>query len=250
MNTIRTGIALVVAATIISGCSSSGMDVESDQIATRNIWAGMVLESRGNGNTRVKVELNESGRSGSNIRLAANERLEVNAGGLIVTLKEDVDFGDIDYEGTVPTDAGSTLFRISLFRADGTINSGSSVSIPSPFDIASPVGGQNFSSGSRMPLTWSAGNPGGNVELEVSVSCPSGTVAVEWFQINDSGTRSFDVNNLSIMRNNSLPSGTQCDMDIALRRERTGRLDPAFRGGGFVHATQIRRVENLTLRLP
>lgn len=246
-------ILLSVTAALAAGCSSSGTDVESETVATRSIWAGMDLTSRGNGNTRVKVELNENNDSGSNIRLSANERLEVNAGGIIVPLREDVDIADIDYEGTVPTDAANTVFQISLYRADGTINSGSSVTIAPPFDIVSPVRGQAFASGSRLPITWTPPDPSRNVELEVRVRCPAnvgGTTSVQWFPIDDNGNRSFNTNNLNIVRNNSFPSGTVCDLDIALRRESRGRVDPAFRGGGFVRAIQVRRVEDMTLALP
>ena len=238
----------------LAGCSSSGTDVESEQVETRRIWAGMTLSSKGNGNTRVKVELNEGGSSGSNIRLSANERLEANGGGNIVTLTEDVDIGDIDYEGTVPIDAGNTLFRVSLFRADGTINSGSTVSIPPTFEFVSPARGRRFTAGERLPLAWSPADPGGTIELEVSLSCPAGSSSVtftaEWFDLDDTGVNSFDTGRLSFLNNNTQPPGTVCDMDIALRRDRSGSFDPAFRGGGFVRATQVRRVANMTLRLP
>lgn len=254
MTGLRFGTKLAMLAATLAGCSSSGMDVDSEQVVTRNIWAGMNLESKGNGNTRVKVELNENGRSGSNIRLSPSERLEVDAAGVIVILKEDVDFADIDYEGTVPTDVGNTLFRISLFRADGTINSGSFISIPATFDIASPLRNQNFAVSERIPLSWSQASAGNQIELEVSTQCPStsgGTATtVEWFMIGDTGTRSFNTGNLRVARDSRLVRGGICDMDITLRRERRGTLDPTFRGGGFVLATQIRSVKDLTLRLP
>ena len=235
----------------IAGCGTSA-ESDSESVPTRNIWAGIELESRGNGNTRVKVELNDGGQNGPNVRLTQNERLDVDAGGLIVTLREDEDFGDIDYEGTVPTDAGGTLFRILFFRADGTINGGSVVSIASPFDIASPVAGMSFPLGSRIPITWTPGT--NSIELEVFTRCPlvaGGPLAsTQWFPINDSGTRSFDTSNLQIAGRNDLAPGGVCDLDIALRRERRGSLDPAFRGGGYMRAIQVRRVESMSLTLP
>ena len=241
-------------AAILAGCSSGGADVDSEQVVTRDIWAGINLESKGNGNTRVKVELNENDNSGNNIQLSANERLEVDAEGLIVTLKEDLDIGDIDYEGSVPTDIGGTLFRVSLFRADGTINSGSFVNIPSTFSISSPARGQAYGAGDRMLVTWSPASPGNRVELEVSARCPTNaggtTFSVQWFQIGDTGTHSLNMNNLRIARDDSVVPDATCDMDIAIRRERNGNVDPAFRGGGFMRATQIRRVEEMTFRLP
>ena len=239
---------------MLAGCSSGGADVDSEQVVTRDIWAGINLESKGNGNTRVKVELNENDNSGNNIRLSANERLEVDAEGLIVTLKEDNDILDVDYEGTVPTDVGGTLFRVSLFRADGTINGGSFINIPSTFSISSPAQGQSYRVGDRMLVMWSPASPGNEVELQVSTRCQTtagGTdYSTRWFQIGDTGTHSLNTNRLRSADDGNLVPGSACDMDIALRRQRNGNVDPAFRGGGFVLATQIRRVEEMTLRLP
>ncbi len=246
------GIAIVAAT--LAGCSSGGADVDSEQVVTRDIWAGINLESKGNGNTRIKVELNEKDNSGNNVRLSANERLEVDAEGLIVTLEEDIDFGDVDYEGTVRTDVGGTLFRISLFRADGTINSGSFVNIPSTFSISSPAQRQAYRVGDRMLVVWSPPSPGNEAELQVTTRCQTNaggtTLSTQWFQIGDTGSHSLNTNKLGITGDGSLVPGSTCDMDIALRRQRNGNVDPAFRGGGFVLATQIRRVEEMTLRLP
>lgn len=252
MGTSRFGIPITAVAVLLAGCSSSGTDVDSDQVVTRNIWAGMNLEAKGNGNTRVKVELNENRDGGSNIRLSANERLEVNASGLVVTLEEDLDLADIDYEGSVPTDVGGTLFRISLYRADGTINGGSIATIPEPFEIASPVRRQNYTVGDDIPIIWN-GAGFGTIELLVSTQCPAigggTTFSAEWFEINDTGTRLFDTRKLRIAKSTVAVAGSRCDLQIELERERRGTLDSAFRGGGFVVAKQVRSVDRMTLRL-
>ena len=232
----------------VAGCGRSAATTDSEEVVTRNLWAGMELTSKGNGNTRVKVELNENGSLGNNIRLSADERLEVIAQGTVVTLREDEDFGDIDYEGTVPTDDSGTLFRISLYRADGTINNGSFINLPDTFDIVAPISGQTHRLGSAIDIIWSPANAGNSIELEVATRCSGGAqVAVQFFELADSGAHSFNTNRLLIANDSNLDRTADCEFDIALRRERRGTLDRAFRAGGYVSATQIRRVEGMTL---
>lgn len=203
--------------------------------------------------TRVKVELNDTSSDGANVRLTPNERLDVEAGGIVVTLEEDEDFGDIDYEGTVPTDVGGTVFRIIFHRADGTIASGSFISIPGTFEITSPARQNSFPLRGQIPIVWSS-TSSRDIELEVLTRCPLATggsrTSFEFFQIADNGSRSFDTDNLQVAGANDLAAGGVCDLEIALRRERRGNLDPAFRGGGFVRAIQIRRVDDMRLTLP
>ena len=103
---------------------------------------GVRYEALGSGATGVNVEINEGGSSGNDVRLGPNERLEVNANGVIVVLEEDEDFLDIDYEGSIPTDASNTLLTLSLFRADGSINNSTRVNLPDKFAITSPANDQ------------------------------------------------------------------------------------------------------------
>ena len=237
----------------MSGCGATSAETDSEQVETRDIWAGINLEARGNGVTRVKVELNENNSFGANIRLTANERLDVEASGTVVTLEEDLDIGDIDYEGTIPTDAGGTFFRITLFRADGTTNSGSTATIPDPFDVTLPFRGGSYVVGNAMALQWTPGGVG-DIDFSVLTSCPIGTsgrsTRIQSFTLADTGSHIFDTNRLSVGSDPEIAPGTRCDMEIGFRRTVNGALDRAFRGGGFVRAAQDREVDNLTLRLP
>ena len=237
----------------LSACSSSSTDIDSTEVVTQRIWAGVEIEARGNGNTRVKVELNQNRSSGSNIRLTANERLEASAAGVTVTLQEDLDLSDIDYEGTLPVDAGGTQVRITLFRADGSIVNGSTASLPEPFFIATPARRQRVTAGDSLLIAWSPGSAGNEIRLGISTICPvaggGSSISVQSFEIDDSGSHLFDTAMLNAASAPDLAAGTRCEMDVTLRRGRNGTIDPAFRGGGHIRATQERTVENLRLRL-
>lgn len=93
------------------------------------------FEAFGNGTTGVNVGLHEGGRSGNSVRLTANERLEVNANGRVVILDEDEDFLDVDYDGSVPTDASNTLLTLSLFRGGGFVSAVQERTVRLPLDF-------------------------------------------------------------------------------------------------------------------
>ena len=243
---------LVLAASTLVACGST-TDVDSADVVTRNIWAGIELEARGNGNTRVKVELNENGSSGSNIRLTANERLEASAGGNSVTLTEDLDIADIDYEGTLPIDTGGTEVRIRLFRSDGTVIDASTGVLPERLFVTTPVRRQRVNAGDPLAIVWSPAISGAEVSVSVSTICPvpggGSSINAQSMTIDDSGSYLLDTGQLNATSDPNVNAGTRCDMTLRITRRSDGSLDPRFRGGGYVRATQLRVVDDMVLTL-
>ena len=232
--------------TAMSGCGNP-TTVDSEVVDTRRIWAGVRYQARGNGVTRVNVELNEGSSSGNNLSLSANERLEVNANGTIIRLQEDQDLLDVDYEGTIPTDASSTPLVLTLFRADGSIVNGTRVDLPTTLDITSPENNQSMTVGDVVSLEWTPAI-GGTIELATVTQC-SGTTRADFRDISDTGALTIDTGTLPGVLDPAVDRNQGCRLIIDLTRERRGTLDPQFRGGGFVVATQTRSVE-ATLSFP
>ena len=157
-NAGRALLATLISALICVNCNPGSTD--STNIATPGIYAGMEIESSVSGNSSINVELNVGGRNGTNIDLSDGERLEVSVGGETIMLNRDTDFGDIDYEGTVNTSSSADPFRISLFRADGSVINNSIVSLPDEFIITSPNSGQTFSVNETLPIRWTPARSG------------------------------------------------------------------------------------------
>lgn len=235
-------ISPVLAATAIAGCGNPN-SVDSEFVETPGLWAGVRFEAPGNGATGVNVELNVGGRSGTNVRLSANERLEVNANGLIVVLEEDEDFLDIDYEGSVPTDARDTLLTLSLFRADGSVNNRTRVNLPGPFTITSPANDQAMTVGQIINVQWSPAE-GGAIALGIITQC-SGFTRADFLDVPDDGSYTINTATLPGIQDPAIPRENGCTLTIDLTRDRSGTIDPAFRGGGFVSAMQMRTVRLL-----
>ena len=230
----------VLAAMALAGCGNSNA-VDSETLDTQRLWVGVRYEALGAGTTGVNVELNEGGSSGNDVRLSANERLEVSANGTIIILEEDEDFLDIDYEGNVPTDASGTLLTLTLFRANGSINSGTRVNLPDLFTITSPINDQPTMVGEFVDVLWSPAS-GGSIEMSVITQC-SGRTRADFFDVPDSGAYTIDTAGLPGLQDPTIPRDNGCTLTIDLTRENRGTLDPAFRGGGFVSAIQQRTVQ-------
>jgi hypothetical protein len=232
-------ISLVFAATAIAGCGGSNA-VDSETVETQGLWVGVRFEASGTGATGINVELNEGGSSGNDVRLSANERLEVNANGLVVVLEEDEDFLDVDYEGSVPTDASDTLFTLSLFRADGSVNNITRVNLPNLFTITSPANNQAVTVGDIINVQWSP-VASGAIAMGVMTQC-SGFTRADFLDLPDNGSYTIDTAALPGIQDPAIPRENGCTLTIDLTRERRGTIDPAFRGGGFVSAVQERIV--------
>ena len=238
MQAIKISLALVASA--IAGCGNSNA-VDSETLETQGLWVGVRFEAPGNGATGVNVEINEGGSSGNDVRLSSNERLEVSANGIIVVLDEDEDFLDIDYEGSVPTDASDTLFALSLFRADGSINSRTRVNLPNFFTITSPANNQATMVGDIINVQWSPAT-GGSIAMSIMTQC-SGFTRVDFLDVPDNGSYAINTASLPGIQDPAIPRENGCTLTIDLTRERVGTIDPAFRGGGFVTAVQERTVQ-------
>lgn len=231
---------VVLVTAVIAGCGNPNA-VDSETLETQRLWVGVRYEATGDGATGINVELNEGSRSGNDVKLGADERLEVNANGLIVVLKEDTDLLDIDYEGSVPTDAANTLFILSLIRVDGSINDRSRVNLPSPFTITSPANNQATTVGEIVDVQWSPAE-GGSIAMGITTQC-SGHTRADFFDLPDNGRHTINTATLPGLQDPAIPRENGCILTIDLTRERHGTIDPAFRGGGFVTARQRRTAQ-------
>ena len=231
-------ISLVLFTAALAGCE---VGVDSETLETERLWVGVRFEALGGGSTTVNVEINEGGSSGESVRLSANERLEVDANGLVVVLQEDDDVLDIDYEGRVATDAANTEFTLSLYRADGSVNSATRATLPAPFTMTSPANDETARVGDLISVQWSPSVGGGTIRVDSLAQCSGYTRGV-FRDVADNGSFTIDTGAIPGILDAEIPRNNACRFSIRLTRERTGTIDPAFRGGGFVRAIQEREV--------
>ena len=236
---VFSGLALTMIA--LAGCGNS-VDLDSETVETQSLWVGAIFEAKGNGATSINVEINNGSSNGENIRLTANERLEVSGNGLTVILEEDTDLFDVDYEGQIETDAINTQLVLSFFRSDGSVINGSRVTLTGPFTITAPTPNQSAALGDFIAVQWTPAAGSGSINIQYTAQC-SGFSFSQLRDVADNGLFVIDTGSIDGIRDPQVPTDNPCRFTIRLARDSRGVLDPAFRGGGFVRAVQERTVE-------
>ena len=151
-------LAVLAATWMLSGCSSESVD--SEGIATSAIWAGITITTTNNSQAGITVELNVGGDSGTNLVLNNNDRVDVTSSRETITLTQDTDFLDVDYEGSIDISGGGDTLTVALVRggSNGSSNSGqnndsapnSNLIIPEPFMINFPQDGMTRTMGGQL----------------------------------------------------------------------------------------------------
>lgn len=247
-----TSLGLLTCVIVCGACSTE--TTESENIATPGIYARMNVDTLSTGSSKVTVELNVGGLNGTNISLSANERLEASNAGTTKIMNRDTDFLDVDYEIGFDTYDVSSPFRVALFRSSGEVIDGSFVFLPPDFDISSPQTDQIFSIDDRLPIMWTANDPGQVIDLFVATRCTNNTggtaASSQRFELPDDGFEDFDLSQLNAATDNTIDRTQTCLLDVTIERARTGTLDPEFTSGGSISSRQARSVEDLVLRFP
>jgi len=235
----------------IVGCNSESVD--SQDVRSSGIWAKMEVDGRGDGRSRVVVELNAGGRFGTNVVLSGGEYLEVVAAGVTKRMVEDNDILDIDYQAYIDSTVSETEFNIRFYRNDGENITNSRAFLPTSFEITQPLTNTSYGLEDNVILVWTPEVSNGSIRLFSSISCTSseggGITRSESNFIDDTGTYNFDISAANMFENGTtgLNTAQSCGMEFTLQRESFGNVDPAFGEGGSFKATQSREVGGLTI---
>lgn len=243
--------ALILTSLALIACNPDSTD--STNVNTDSIYAAMSLTASTAGRTRINVELNVEEENGTNIELSSGERLEASSGSESVTLEQDTDFDDIDYEGTLNTSSSADPYTITFIRENGLNIDGTSVNMPDEFTVSSPSEDEAYDSNQSLPLRWTPERSGEMIELETSTECTTDTgstsTTLEVFELVDDGSEDWLLSNLTAADGDDIDRTIDCVIDVTLVRRATGTLDARFESGGQITATQSREIENVVLRL-
>ncbi len=248
-------LSLIVATGLIGAAGCSSESVESEDIRTSGIWAKMEADGREDGRTRVVVELNVGGEFGTNVVLSGDEYLDAVAAGVTKRMAEDTDFLDIDYQTYMDTNASATEINIRFYRNDGENIVESRATLPTSFEITSPLSTASYGLNEVVALVWTPEIQDGSIRLFSSVICTNsdgGTTSSSSSEtITDSGVFEYDISTSGLFTNGTtgLNTAQPCSMEFTLQREAFGNIDPAFDEGGRFKTTQTRKVDGVTLNL-
>jgi hypothetical protein len=239
-------LSLVSLSLVLGGCTS---ETESDLLKTKAIQAQYLISSNGE-RTKINAELNSGDSFGSNIRLSNGDKLYAEALSKRITLTEDSDILDIDYEGRFGITSGNTKFQIDLVRKSEQ-NAQSNVDLPLEFTILEPSNNATVNYDQTVTVQLDGLDPASQTELILNYGCDDSDGGVF------SGSASYSVSNVSnfnfnladkdIIDINSSKQYKNCELDIVIERFREGEISNELADTSFIRAIQTRKIKDIKI---
>lgn len=241
---MKFNVSLIFLGLLVSGCTS---ETESDLLKTKAIQAEYRISSDGE-HTKINAELNTGNSFGSNIRLSNGDKLYAEAAGKRITLTEDTDLLDIDYEGKFDITQGNTKFSIDLVRKDEK-NAESEVELPLNFIILAPSNGISIKYNQRVTVQLDGLDPASKTELVLNYGCDdsNGGTFTGSASTTIANVASFDFNlsEKDILDANAQNSYKNCEVDVVVNRYREGTISKELADSSFISAYQVREIKDI-----
>jgi hypothetical protein len=196
----------------------------------------------------VNVILNEDGGADNKIALDGGDYLSFCVATQCTTLRPlRAMFGNITGYASIDVPVTSTgPYVLSLYRASGVGNAiGTQVSIPTAFQVVTPVLDQQFSDGENVVLAWTPVSTVDATTVDTDVNCtyvngnslPSTPASIT--DTGYTGSITFVLENLIAYARTppaSIPPSSidRCSLSFWLKQQHTGTVDTAFAGGSAV----------------
>jgi hypothetical protein len=231
---------LSLAAALLAGAAVGCEDVDSDSVLTSGLYADMSVDATGDGTSDVTVYLRVGGAlSNTFLNLVGDDRLRALADSENKMLTHLQLLNMHWYETSFDTDAEDTEFLVAFERTVDQGAPNSVVTLPAPFEITEPVGGETFSRDvDDIVVGWA---PAGSVD-EMTLSITGSCIDSYYATIpSDTGTITIGAGEIE-PSDPDAPIPESCAMSIAIERRREGDIDPHYGEGGFIDASQRRSV--------
>ena len=231
----------IAAIFFISGCSNT----ESANINTAGMKAEITATANGSGSTEINVDLSvgSGGIFATGVELSSGDTLTATDGSTTRTLVKDSSLiGDVEYETTFSTEAEDTQFTVSLIRNSDDNAESSVVTLPAPYTLTAPTS-VSGNGNTTVALSWTPFGESDPMTLEVDCKCTKtnggDTYLINSLTVTDDGSENYSVRAL-IDEDDPTVYDLGCDIDITMKRTRTGTLDAGYGEGGYIRAVQAR----------
>ena len=239
MNKGLTTSVAIATLSLLGACSTETVD--SENIDTQAIWAGIDIVSDDGQSSDINVEFNVGGRNGTNLSLSSGDTVRASSSAGTVTLQRDTDFLDVDYEGSINTGATDELVEVQFSRGDGSSHS-SSVRLPTVFSISFPQQNIAFTELTEFEIQWSDNAQSGVMQITQTATCPDGQGNNATFSDSTSVTDDGSHTSTFLTTLSDIITDDGCDFSIRLSRSNSGTLASGFEEGGYIEARQEREV--------
>lgn len=235
-------LALLAAGAALAGCSE---DVDSDDVATDAIYASIFVSAPGDGTSSVSASLRVGG-SNSNTFLDLTDYDALMA--FVNDTSQGMSQSGNGYSTSFPYEAEDTPYRVAFLRTPppdgecaGVSAPNSTVTLPAPFSITSPVQDEVISRGTAISLTWAGSGEADAMSFTVDGTCIQ-SYADEI--ANDNGSFTIPADTIMVVGSDN----ASCTATLSVSRSRDGDLDENYGEGGVITARQSRAVQFQTVQ--
>lgn len=217
--------------------SSSTSGTDGGPVPTSRIHIYLTVESTEPGSAVVRANLNDGHLLGESYRLDGGDFFQACVSGVCRTMADNDSVFNPDYIARFDFQPGVD-YVVSLSRRKAQSAPDSRVVLPAAFTIVTPANRQQVTDGETVLVTWSPTGAPAYVALWYEAECTfasgpqsvsSGTLSTD---MDADGRESVAIDPIvSFARSNTLPAVTRCSIDVIVRHELTGRVDPAFDDG-------------------
>jgi hypothetical protein len=233
------GLAALV--TLLQGCggpeSSSTSGPDGGAVPTNQINIHLTVESTDLRTAVVRANLNDGRALGSSYRLDGGDFLRACVSGVCRSMADNDSVFTPDYIARFDYQSGVD-YVVSFNRQESQNAPDSRVTLPPAFSIVTPVNRQPVTDGDTVLVSWAPAGAPARVELSYDAECTfvsgpqsysSGTLSTD---DNADGRESIRIDPMvNFARTNTLSPVTRCSIDVTIRHELDGRVDPAFDDG-------------------
>jgi hypothetical protein len=222
------------------GCSE---DVDSDDVATDAVYAGISVLAPGDGTSQVSTYLKVGGaNSNTYLDLTDYDALIAYANTSSASMSQSGN----SYHASFPFEAEDTPYRVSFIRSPppdgecaGRSAPNSTVTLPAPFSLTAPVQDSSHSRAAPLSIQWSGSGEADAMSFSVDGPCIQAySDNIE----NDNGSFTIPANSIMVVGS----ANAMCTATVSVYRSRDGVLDDNYGEGGVINATQRRGVQFTT----
>lgn len=234
-------IGLAGLATLLQACgdpkSSSTSGADGGPVPTSRMTLALTVESSDLTTAVVRANLNDGRALGASYRLDGGDYFRACVNGLCRNMADNDSLFSPDYIARFDYQSGVD-YVVSFNRMQDRSAPDSRVALPPAFTIVTPANHQQVTDGETVLVWWSPSGAPARADLRYEADCTflsgshgfsSGTLSAD---SNADGRESVRIDPIVDFAGSISPSRiTRCSIDVIVRHELQGRIDPMFHNG-------------------
>ena len=231
----------VALAALVQACggpkSSSTSGPEQGPVPTSRMTIKLTVEANDSNTAVARANLNDGRTLATSYRLDGGDYFRTCVNGVCRNMADNDSILEPDYIARFDYQPG-VEYVVSFYRNQDRNAPDSRVILPPAFTIVTPANGQNVTDGETVVVSWSPTGAPARVGMTHSTECTlvGGALSVSSGTLGDDadgdGRESVRIDPiLNFVRSSGSGAISRCRIDIKVRHELQGRVDPAFRNG-------------------